>query len=69
MCLGDAYTWTEEDALRARLRARLRILESDQKDSHDPKVLARWPNLGDPELIKHIQNQINEIKRRLGEGT
>jgi hypothetical protein len=46
-------------------RARLKLYESDLKDSRDPKVLARWPNLGAPELIDQTVCQIREAKKMI----
>lgn len=52
---------------RKRLEARLHLLESDLKDSNDPKVLARWPNLGSEQLKYELQVRIGEVKRMLGQ--
>lgn len=47
------------------LRDRLRVLESDLKDSEDSKVLDRWPNLGSQELKQQVRRQIDAIKSQL----
>jgi hypothetical protein len=58
--MSDAYTINRE-----HLRARLRLLESDLKDCHDPKVLARWPNLGSDLLKQELKVRIDEVKKML----
>lgn len=50
------------------LQTRLRMLELDFKDSTDPKVLARWPNLGSTQLKYELQMRIEEVKRMIDNG-
>lgn len=59
------YLVTEFD--KQRLRGRLKLLESDLKDSEDPAVLARWPNLGSVELKRQLAVRIDELERQLRE--
>lgn len=47
------------------LRERLRILESDLKDSEDPVVLLRYPHLGAEELKRQLRQRISEVKHMI----
>ena len=46
-------------------KVRLKTLESDLKDSTDPKVLARWPNLKSQGLIDQTRIQIDDAKKMI----
>lgn len=43
---------------------RLERLKSDLKDCTDPKVLAKYPHLGDPKLIAQLQCQIEQEEKK-----
>ena len=48
-----------------RAEKRVKLLESDLKDTQDPKVLARWPNLGEPGLVGQTEERLAEAKSEL----
>lgn len=54
-----------EEIEKEGLRQRLKLLESDLKDTTNPDVLARWPNLGSAELKRQLEVRIDETKRQL----
>ena len=44
---------------------RVKLYESDLKDTQDPRVLARWPNLGQLETVEHAQKRLAEARLEL----
>lgn len=50
---------------RTQLMARLALLKSDLRDCENPKVLARWPNLGSRELKRQLEVLVEEVERDL----
>lgn len=42
---------------------RLRILKSDLKDAQNPKVLAKYPHLGNPKYIKQLEQEIQKLEK------
>lgn len=44
---------------------KLELLRSDLKDCRNPRVLAKYPHLGSPELVAQIEQKIAEEERRL----
>jgi hypothetical protein len=43
-------------------RIKLRILRSDLDDAKTPKMLAKYPHLGSPEYIKHLEQTIKRME-------
>ncbi len=50
---------------KERLQARLKLLESDLRDSNDPKILARWPDLNNEKIKQDIEAKIAETVEKL----
>lgn len=50
---------------KERLERLLQVAKSDLKDSHDPKVLKRWPNLGAPGVIAATEARIKQLEEQL----
>lgn len=44
---------------------KLKRLKSDLRDCRDPKVLKKWPNLGNPELIQELELKIAAIEEEM----
>jgi hypothetical protein len=43
-------------------RIKLRILRSDLDDAKNPKMLAKYPHLGSPEYIEHLERIIKKME-------
>lgn len=39
----------------------LKLLKSDLKDTSNPEVLARWPNLANPQNIQELKERIEVL--------
>lgn len=52
------------DLLTRRERALLTVLRSDLKDCRDPKVLEKYPHLGNPDVVAGIETKIAELEAR-----
>jgi hypothetical protein len=55
-----------QEACPKAQRARLKLLRSDLYDATNPKVLAKYPHLGDPELIRQLEREIVRLERDMG---
>jgi hypothetical protein len=43
-------------------RIRLRILRSDLADATNPKMLEKYPHLGNPDYIDHLKTAIKKLE-------
>lgn len=41
---------------------RLKILKSDLKDTQNPKILAKYPHLGNPKHIEQLKQAIQKLE-------
>jgi hypothetical protein len=47
-------------------RHKLRILRSDLDDAKNPKMLAKYPHLGSPAYIEHLEQTIKRMEGNHG---
>ena len=45
----------------------LRMLESDLRDSRNPKILEKYPHLGSQINISRLESRIAELKTRMSQ--
>ena len=47
---------------QANIKARLRIMRSDLYDCTNPKVLAKYPHLGNPAIAEQLRAEIKKLE-------
>ena len=45
-------------------KSRLKILRSDLADCTNPKVLAKYPHLGDPKYVEQLKQEIKKLEEQ-----
>jgi hypothetical protein len=67
MCLAETNGLRKWRTEKEIYEARLKLLESDLADCHNPAVLARWPNLSNEKFIEELKIRIKAVKELIEE--